>query len=1064
MRKKAFHFAWHISKFSVKMSLLFAFIAFVCVAGFVGRVHQSPLDISFAKDYIQSAMRDAETGSYARMESVVLYWPDLTDALYLQMKGGQLLNKNDVVVLSVDEVAISFSRYGLLIGKVMPKAIILKQPTLQLTRTDQGFDLDLGTRPYGPEQESDEKVEFTTRMFGYLARPGYESAHQSIISRLRAFEIRNAKLRVDDHVVRQSWSLPEFNVGFYSTEKGMSGQVSAKLPDIGLSESSLSADFEYIWDEKTVSLSADLNNFAVQQITGKIPELSSFGEHNIVLDAHAETLLDENFMPSDIRVSLSSKEGSLVLPDVWEEATPYEGFSVNATYSYSAKALRLYDTALTIGGIRVNAQADIAHEDFDKPDMSVTGPVKVWIDEAKQFLIDPLWPKALRGDNSEEWVVKKMSKGMFKDIELTLDVLARKIPASADNEDGNGEGGWSFDAQNVSAKFAAEGMDIDYRSPLDPAVGVSGTGTFDLNRDELTIDISKGSIGTMPVSKARMVFDKVVAVGEGGADLNIDLNAPIVDVFRFISKDPINLGDRIDMDLKQVKGTADLSIWLNFPTQDDVKLSDFKVGVDGTLTSPVLPDVIETLDLGGKSLDFAIKDGAVSLKGNATLDKRPMEFEWHSFLNSEGKAFKEKIKAKIKADPNIRSQLGIDLSEFLEGSADVDIVYTAFRNKTAKAHVVADVTPALFFVEPFGYEKKPGEKGRTEFDAHLKNGVLEKITGLTGKADGFDLSKTEVQFQQVDGKTELLSGTTSGFVVGNTKGALDFSFDKGGTATINMKASVLDAQPFMEPKDKVEDYNEPPMKITVTATNMLTAPEEVMRDVRLYYDIDGQGRFNIIKVDGAVGSGTVRARFNPDAEGRKVFNLSSDDAGAMLKAFQLYNNIRGGQMNIKGSAPKGAGDYNISGTAEITDFKVVNAPALTKILSILSLTGIGEALTSDGLEFDKLESKFEWIYRPKGSLLKMEDGRTSGNAIGLLFSGELDNEKRYIDVSGTVVPMSLVNEIIGSIPLIGDILTGGTGGIFAATYSVKGPSNAPEVFVNPLSVLTPGIARRVIFE
>ncbi len=1058
MRKKAFHFAWHISKFSVKMSLLFAFVAFVCVAGFVWRVHQSPLDISFAKDYIQSAMRDAETGSYARMESVVLYWPDLTDALYLQMKGGQLLNKNDVVILSVDEVAISFSRYGLLIGKVMPKAIILKQPTLQISRTDQGFSLDLGERPYGPVRD-DEKIEFTTRLFGYLARPGYESAHQSIISRLRAFEIENARLRVDDHVVRQSWSLPEFNVGFYSTEKGMNGQVRAKLPDVGLSESSLSADLEYIWDEKTVSLSADLNNFAVEQVAGKIPELASFGDQNIVLDAHVETLLDENFMPSDIRFSLASKEGGLMVPDVWETETLYEDFTVNATYSYAAKALRLYDTALTIGGIRVNAQADIAHEDFDKPDMRVDGPVKVWIDEAQQSLIDPLWPKALRGDNSEEWVVKKMSKGVFKDIELNLDVLAEKTPVSDD-----AQGGWSFDAKNVLATFAAENMDIDYRSPLDPAVGVSGTGKFDLNTDELSIDITKGKIGTMPVSKARMVFDKVVAVGEGGADLNIDLSAPIVDVFRFISKDPINLGDRIDMDLKQVKGRADLSIWLNFPTQEDVKLSDFKVGVEGNLKNPVLPDVIETLDLGGESLDFLIKDGAVSLKGKATLDKRPMTFEWHSFLNSEGKDFKEKIKAKIKADPNIRSQLGIDLSEFLEGSADVDIIYTAYRNKTAKAHVIADVTPAFFFVEPFGYEKKSGEAGRTEFDAHLKNGVLQKITGLTGEAEGFDLSKSEINFHQVNGKTELLSGKTPAFVVGDTKGKLDFSFDENGTAAINMEASVLDAQPFMEPSDSKEEYNQPPMKITVTATNMLTAPEEVMSDVRLYYDIDGKGRFNVIKVDGAVGSGTVKARFNPDDQGRKVFDLVSDDAGAMLKAFQVYNNIRGGQMKIKGSAPKGAGDYNISGTAEITDFKVVNAPALTKILSILSLTGIGEALTSNGLEFDKLESKFYWIYRPEGSLLKMEDGRTSGNAIGLLFAGQLDNEKRYIDVSGTVVPMSLVNEIIGSIPLIGDILTGGSGGVFAATYSVKGPSDAPEVFVNPLSVLTPGIARRVIFE
>ncbi|MGH1457188.1 MAG: DUF3971 domain-containing protein [Alphaproteobacteria bacterium] len=1054
MKNRLFHFAWHFSAFSVKISLLVALVGVMAVAGFVWRVHSSPLDISFAKDYIQDAMRDNESGNYARMERAVLYWPDLTDALYLQLRGGQLLNKNHAVILSVDEVAISFSRYGLLIGKVMPKAIVLKQPTLQITRSAQGFSLDLGERPYGPVKE-DDKIEFTTRLFGYLARPGYESAHESIISRLRAFEIANAKLRIDDHVTKRSWSLPEFNVGFYSTNEGMKGEVRARLPDVGLDESYLNADVNYIWDDKNVMLSADLQNVALQGFAGNIPELAALGQNDIIIDAHVETILDETFMPSDIRLSVTSAEGSLVHSDVWDNPVPYEAFSIHASYSYVAKALRLYDTAVTLGGIRVNVQGDITHEDFGKPDMLVRGPVKLWIDEARQSLIDPLWPKALRGDGSEEWIVQKMSKGVFKDITASLDLVAQKIPD---------DGGWDFDVQNVLAGFAAEGMDVDYRSPLDPATGVSGVGTFDLKTDELSIDITKGKIGKMPVSKAKLVFDKVVAVGEGGVDMNIDLGGDVVDILKFISKDPINLGDRIDMDLKQVKGSADLALWLNFPTQKDVKIKDFKIGVEGTLKKVVLPDVVETLDLGGEALAFSIKDGVVVMKGAASLDKRAMDFEWQTFLNSEGKAFKEKIKAKITADPNIRSQLGIDLSEFLEGSAGIDLVYTSYRDKTAKAQVKADLTPSVFFVEPFGYEKKSGAKGSANFTAHFKKGVLQKIMDLDGDAERFSLSKANIKFQQIKGKTELLSGSAKAFVVGDTKGGIGFSFDKNGTASINIKASVLDAQPFMAEDENKGVYNEPPMKITVSATNMLTAPEESVRDVRLYFDVDGQGRFNVMEMDGAVGKGLISARFKPDAQGRRNFSLKAGDAGAVLKAFQVYNNIRGGVMEINGAPADGDGDYNIRGKAEIKDFKVVKAPSLTKILSILSLTGIGEALTSDGLAFEKLEANYTWIYRAGGSLLKIKDGRTSGNSLGILFAGEFDNARRYIDVSGTVVPMSLVNEIIGSIPLIGDILTGGSGGVFAATYSVKGEADAPEIFVNPLSVLTPGIVRRVLFE
>ena len=44
--------------------------------------------------------------------------------------------------------------------------------------------------------------------------------------------------------------------------------------------------------------------------------------------------------------------------------------------------------------------------------------------------------------------------------------------------------------------------------------------------------------------------------------------------------------------------------------------------------------------------------------------------------------------------------------------------------------------------------------------------------------------------------------------------------------------------------------------------------------------------------------------------------------------------------------------------------------------------------------------------------------------------------------------------------MIGDILTGPEKeGIFAANYSAKGPTDDLEIFVNPLTVLAPGILR-----
>ncbi|PCJ98139.1 MAG: hypothetical protein COA45_08275 [Zetaproteobacteria bacterium] len=1060
MPKKRWHFYWHISRFSLSMLWLLSMVAVILVTIFVWRVSTKPLDIGFAKNYIESALHDEETGNSMRMERVVLYWPELRGPLYLQLHGGQLVNQQGAVIISIDKASISFSRSGLLAGRILPKAIILEQPTLQLIRTKNGeFNLDLGQN--APEEKSQEQFDLTTRIFGYIARPGQESAKRSIISRLESFEIKNARFFIDDRIAHQSWSLPDFNVGFHSTSVGMKGYVNAKLPDVGLETSEFHIDMNYIWDQKNVELSADFKNIDIKATAEKIPALGILGQQNIVLNAHIETILDEAFMPADIRLEITSQGGDIMHPDMSDDPIPYTDLSLHASYNYGGKALVLRDTQITVKDVTIFAKADITHTD-DR----VSGPVKIWLADLKQSQIAPLWPKILRGDNSEKWIVKKMSHGMLHDVWLGFDLLAdKKISEGSKKIYGPRVApAWNVDVENLMAEFAFKDMRIDYRAPLDAAVNVYGSGRFDLNKDELTIDIIKGKLGVMPVSAATLLFDQVAAVGKGSADVKINLSGDLQDIMRYISKEPINLGDDINMDIAQVRGQADLKIALNFPTQADVKLTEFKIGVDGMLRDVLLPDVIGTLDLSGGPLVFSVKNGLASMKGKAMLAKRPVDFSWEEFLNSKGKPYKEKVTAKITADPNIREMLGIDLNDFIEGSLPVKVEYVSYRDGSGRADVRVDVTPALFFVDPFDFEKPPGEKANATFIAHLQNGNLQKISDLKARGAQFSISKAEIVFKTKEGKTELSNGRIPHFTLEDTTGKLDFVFDDDGAVNIVLDAPFLDVQPFMDAEEPQGEYQEPPMVISVTAKKLRTAPDEVIEDAKLFFDIDGQGRFNQMEMDAKVGTGGLYVRFKPDKEGKRTFRLKADDAGAFLKAFQVYNDIRGGTMVIYGEPVRGVLDRNLRGKAEISNFRVVNAPVLTNLLSIMSLTGIGEVLGGDGLAFDKLEANFSWLYRKGGSLLILKEGRTSGNSLGLLFDGTFDNQKREVNVSGTVVPMSAINEIIGAIPIIGDILTGGSGGVFAATYTVKGPSEKPVISVNPLSILTPGILRRILWE
>ena len=116
-------------------------------------------------------------------------------------------------------------------------------------------------------------------------------------------------------------------------------------------------------------------------------------------------------------------------------------------------------------------------------------------------------------------------------------------------------------------------------------------------------------------------------------------------------------------------------------------------------------------------------------------------------------------------------------------------------------------------------------------------------------------------------------------------------------------------------------------------------------------------------------------------------------------------------------------------------------------------------LAGDGIAFDQLSMPFTIF----GDLLTIKDAKTTGSSLGVTASGTVDLATEETNLKGTIIPVYAVNSALGSIPLIGDLLTGGEegGGLFAATYTVRGPIDAPTLTVNPLAALAPGFLRNL---
>jgi hypothetical protein len=191
------------------------------------------------------------------------------------------------------------------------------------------------------------------------------------------------------------------------------------------------------------------------------------------------------------------------------------------------------------------------------------------------------------------------------------------------------------------------------------------------------------------------------------------------------------------------------------------------------------------------------------------------------------------------------------------------------------------------------------------------------------------------------------------------------------------------------------------------------------------------------------------------------FTAVSADAGGVLRAIGLFDDIVGGRLAIEGRVtPAG----KIEGRAEIEDFKLVDAPVVARLLSVAALGGIVDELQGTGISFRVLRVPFTFA----SSQLGIDDGEMFGNTLGLTMSGSYRFSDSTIDMEGTLVPAYALNSALNFIPVVGDILSGGEkgSGIFAATYRWQGPLATAEPTVNPLAALAPGILRKIfsIFE
>jgi hypothetical protein len=191
-------------------------------------------------------------------------------------------------------------------------------------------------------------------------------------------------------------------------------------------------------------------------------------------------------------------------------------------------------------------------------------------------------------------------------------------------------------------------------------------------------------------------------------------------------------------------------------------------------------------------------------------------------------------------------------------------------------------------------------------------------------------------------------------------------------------------------------------------------------------------------------------------------SVNTTNAGVLLSGVRITDSIKKGKLVLDGYLNKYDNQLKvIQANAKVKDFFIVNAPIVAQILSFASFGNFLSLLTGSGIKFDNMSINLSLV----NDQVFFAKSTAEGKSLGAIFEGELDIEKKVIDMKGSISPFNIFNIIIRKVPIAGEWLVGNKGsGLFTIDFILKGDLEKPNVKVNPVSIFTPYAVKKMFVE
>jgi hypothetical protein len=675
-----------------------------------------------------------------------------------------------------------------------------------------------------------------------------------------------------------------------------------------------------------------------------------------------------------------------------------------------------------------------------------------------------LWPKAI-ASGARSWVGERVAHANF------LGGTFRFVSGAGMDP---GETGVEPNEHRLSLALQASDVEMRVIDNMPPIVAPRLLTRIE--NDSLEINVPEAAVvldpeHRVPLKAGRFTATNVMNDAPSMGEIVFGSETSLGLVLGLIEKSPLGLLEEAGLPRQNLDGKFDGQFKVTLPLTPGTPTSAIKVEGKAHITDGKAKDFLGPYDVQGATIGLDITEKAVDAKGELLINGVLAKVAWQRIFDAPiDKQPPLRITATL--DNTDRNQLGLDVNHIVQGEVPIEITITRGQRNEPAIRLRADLSNADLLLDNVSWHKSPGRSATLQCD--IAQGRTHKIELQNFKVAGDDIAIEGWAAIGADNRLrEFYFPDFSLNVV--TRMEVQGSLGPDNVWKVKAHGSTFDGRDFFRSLFSLGQLAEqhPPAKrprdgidLEAEISNLIGFSEVNLRSVKLKLSKRGE-KLTALDVRGQLDGGkplAVALRQDP-GQPRQLL-ADSTDAGQAFKLIDFYPNIQGGRVRLEVNLD-GKGPAEKTGVLYVEDFRILGDPVVSEVFSNADdERAAGKAgatknrpkVVREAFEFTRMRVPFSVGY---GQFV-MEESYLRGPLLGASIRGKIDFKMRRVNLGGTYVPLQGLMGDLCEIPIFGPIALGPKcEGLSGMTYAIQGPMDHPQVIVNPLAMLAPGIFREI---